>query len=355
MARIAVILFNLGGPDSQEAVSGFLYNLFSDKAIIKAPQPLRFLLAKFITWRRQEKAKKIYRYLGGGSPILANTQKQAQVLEKHLQQRFTKDTVKVFISMRYWHPFSQQVAGEVRDFNPNQIIALPLYPQFSTTTTASSLDDWQKTWKKQGHPAAVTSICCYPELAGFTEVMAKSLQKEIVQLQQDFPGIPYRVLFSAHGLPQKIVEQGDPYDTHIAISAAAVAEKAGLQPDQWQITYQSRVGPVLWLKPYSEDVIREFSNQHQGLIIVPISFVSEHSETLVELDITYRDLALEAGAAFYRRLPTVGIDEIFIQGLANLTEQAVRSKSSITNCSLEGHCPSSKSGCYQRTRLKGRP
>ncbi|MBL0339281.1 MAG: ferrochelatase [Rhodospirillaceae bacterium] len=355
MARIAVILFNLGGPDNQKAVSGFLYNLFSDKAIIKAPQPIRFLLAKFITWRRQKKAKKIYSYLGGGSPILANTQEQAEALENKLRQNFLKDTVKVFISMRYWHPFSQQVASQVKDFDPNQIIALPLYPQFSTTTTASSLDNWQKTWKKQGHLASVTSVCCYPTLSGFTEVMAKSLQKEMVQLQRDFPGTPYRVLFSAHGLPQKIVEQGDPYDVHIATSAAAVAEKAGLRPDQWQITYQSRVGPVLWLKPYSENVIRELSNQHQGLIIVPISFVSEHSETLVELDITYRDLALEAGAAFYRRLPTVGIDEIFIQGLANLTEQAMRSKSSITSCSLEGYCPSSKSGCYQRTQLKGQP
>lgn len=350
MGRIAVILFNLGGPDTQAAVSGFLYNLFSDKAIIKAPQPIRFLLAKFITWRRQEKAKKIYAYLGGGSPILANTKKQAEALEKQLKQRWSKDIVKVFISMRYWHPFSKQVAGEVALFNPDQIIALPLYPQFSTTTTASSLDDWQKKWKLHHHAAEQVSICCYPQLTGFTEVMAQFLQKEIINLHQDFPGTSYQILFSAHGLPQKIVDQGDPYAVQIAACATAIAEKANLRPEQWQITYQSRVGPVLWLKPYSEEVIRKISGQHQGLIIVPISFVSEHSETLVELDITYRNLALESGAAFYKRLPTVNEDERFIQGLADLVEQARCSKVSIINAGW--NCPTLHSQCCKLKKLK---
>ena len=201
MSRTAVVLFNLGGPDRLEAVEPFLFNLFFDPAIVRLPTPLRWLVAKLISRRRAPIAQSIYRKLSGGSPLLANTEAQAAALAAALQAEAGRGEVKVFIAMRYWHPRAAETARQVAAFAPDQIVLLPLYPQYSTTTTASSMREWMHEAKAAGLVATTRTICCYPEEAGFIEVMADGLRAALRQFDQ-----PPRVLFSAHGLPKKIVE-----------------------------------------------------------------------------------------------------------------------------------------------------
>ena len=157
--KIAVVLFNLGGPDSLEAVQPFLFNLFNDRAIMSLPQPLRFILAKLISVRRAPVASEIYKQIGGMSPLLENTSKQARALEKELTGKFE---AKCFVAMRYWHPFSRETVEQVKAFNPDQVILLPLYPQFSTTTTASSLADWERAAGRAGLDKPTAAVCCFP-------------------------------------------------------------------------------------------------------------------------------------------------------------------------------------------------
>ena len=345
MTKIAVVLFNLGGPDKPQAIPGFLRNLFSDPAIIQAPSLIRFFLARLIVAKRLKKAQALYGLLGGKSPILENTIKQANSLENLLQQQKPGDDIKVFIAMRYWHPFSYETAKKVESFAPEKIVELPLYPQYSTTTTASSLRDWRKSTQKIINSHQIKTICCYPSLAGFVQAMAVSLRKLIQQIEQNFPKTGYKILFSAHGLPQKIIENGDPYDAHIKDTAQSIAIATNLDPDQWQITYQSRVGPLQWLKPYTEEVIDHLASEQKGIVIVPVSFVSEHSETLVELDIMYQERAKKAGAPFYYRLPTVSDNPVFIKGLAEMVIGILEQQES---CS-KYICPKTKKNCYHQT------
>ena len=196
MSRVAVVLFNLGGPDSPEAVQPFLLNLFSDPAIIRAPAPIRWLLARMISRRRAPVAREIYAELGGGSPLLPNTRAQAKALETALGSSLDDEAVRVFVAMRYWHPFAAETAAEVADFMPDQVILLPLYPQYSTTTSQSSLDDWAGAAKAAGIDAPAQAICCYPVQSGFIEATAVQVRAAL----EETPGA--RLLFSAHGLPK---------------------------------------------------------------------------------------------------------------------------------------------------------
>lgn len=313
--RLAVVLFNLGGPDRPEAVQPFLFNLFNDPAIIGAPGPVRWLLAKLISRRRAPIAREIYEHLGGGSPLLDNTVAQAQALEKALSGR-VDDTCRVFVSMRYWKPFSRETVKEVSDFGPDRIVLLPLYPQFSTTTTGSSLADWQKVARAGGIDVPTQAICCYPEDPGFVGAVASTLEGAMAK-QPDA-----RILFSAHGLPKKIVDAGDPYQWQVEQTAADVIARLGSAPDH-VVCYQSRVGPLEWIGPSTEDEIARAGQDGKPVIVVPIAFVSEHSETLVELDIEYRKLAEDAGVPAYVRLPTVSTHPEFIAGLAMLVATAL--------------------------------
>lgn len=343
MSRTAVVLFNLGGPDSRAAVRPFLFNLFFDPAIIRLPMPLRWLLAKFISKRRAPIAEEIYREMGGGSPLLPNTEVQAAALAAALRQGGMAE-VKVFIAMRYWHPRAAETARQVAAYAPDQMVLLPLYPQYSTTTSASSLKEWRREAEAAGITAPSRAICCYPEEAGFVEATVARLRAALREAGQDKPP---RVLFSAHGLPKKIIEKGDPYQWQVEQSVAAVVRRLGEVNLDYQICYQSRVGPLEWIGPATDDEIEKTAREGRTIVVVPIAFVSEHSETLVELDIEYRALAEKAGAAGYVRVPTVMADAPFIEGLAQLVAGAAASERSICSQSGGRICPAGRRGCPQ--------
>lgn len=322
--RRAVVLFNLGGPDSPEAVRPFLYNLFSDKAIISLPSLPRHLLAWLIARRRAPTARAIYAHLGGKSPILEQTQAQATALESLLRAHAPDTETRAFIAMRYWHPRAAATAAEVAAWNPDETILLPLYPQYSTTTTQSALEEWQREATRAGIAARRKSICCYPGEPAFIRAHAESIAAELERLQAD--GIApssIRLLFSAHGLPKKIIRKGDPYQAQVESTCAAVAAALPAPLPTWRICYQSRVGPLEWIGPSLDAALTETAAAGQGALVVPIAFVSEHSETLVELDIEYRKRAAEELALpFYRRVPALGTHPAFIQCLADMVARA---------------------------------
>ncbi len=344
MRKTAVVLFNLGGPDRPGAVRPFLFNLFNDPAIIGASGPLRWLLAQWISRRRAPLARKIYEEIGGASPLLANTEAQAKALEAALNAGDGDDQVRVFIAMRYWHPMSREVARAVESYGPDQVVLLPLYPQFSTTTTGSSLTDWARAAAAAGLGAPTRSLCCYPTQAGFVTEVA-GLLRSALAVAGDAP----RVLFSAHGLPKKFIDRGDPYQWQIEQTAAAVAGAvAGPAPVpnlDWRVCYQSRVGPLEWIGPSTDAEIARAGAEGRPVVVVPIAFVSEHSETLVELDIEYRRLAEEKGVPCYTRVATVDTGAVFIAGLAGLVRAALAGERAL--CSQDGArlCPGRWGGC----------
>jgi ferrochelatase len=314
--RTAVVLMNLGGPDSLPAVEPFLTNLFSDPAIIRLPWLLRMPLARLIARARARTAREIYEKLGGASPLLANTEAQAQALDRLLGPDYRS-----FIAMRYWRPTSADAARAVADWKPDNIVCLPLYPQLSTTTTASSLADWRRAVAQLRLDLPTLVVCCYPAEKGFIEAIAGLVRPLLDRASGHVK--PPRLLLTAHGLPKKIVTAGDPYPRQVESTARAiVAELAQPEPD-WQVCYQSRVGPLEWIGPATEDEIRRAGGEGVPLVVAPISFVSEHSETLVELDLDYRDLAAQCGVPAYERVPTVGVEPAFIAALAKLVNRAV--------------------------------
>lgn len=320
--RIAVVLFNLGGPDDQASVKPFLFNLFNDPAIIGLPGIFRTPLAKLISSRRETSAQANYALMGGGSPLLPETRRQAEALQAAFGARLNGDEVKVFIAMRYWHPLTEETAVEVAAFGPDEVVLLPLYPQFSTTTTESSLKAWNAAYAGSGVSRAV---CCYPAATGWVEAQAHAIGEKL----DEAVGQPVRVLFSAHGIPEKLVTgKGDPYQEQIGTTVAAVvaAIEAQRGPIDHAICYQSRVGPMKWLGPSTPEAIEVAAKDGVGVVVTPIAFVSEHIETLVELDIEYGELAHEKGASPYLRAPAVGIEPLFIDALADAAVGALSHK-----------------------------
>jgi ferrochelatase len=334
--KIAVVLFNLGGPDSPEAVEPFLRNLFSDPAIIALPGLVRLPLARFIARRRAPIAREIYAQIGGRSPILEETQKQARALEAMLGAE-----AKAFVSMRCWHPFSDGAAKAVKAYNPDKIVLLPLYPQYSTTTTASSFKDWTRAAKAAGLTAPTARICCYPDAVGFVAAAVAKIRDAMAQARGD---VSYRLLLSAHGLPKRTIQKGDPYQWQVERSAAAIVAALGMPELDSQVCYQSRVGPLEWIGPATDAEIRRAGADGKGIIMAPIAFVSEHSETLVELDIEYRKLAEASGVPDYRRAATVGAHPDFITGLAGLVREAAQSETAVNGCGLR-ICPAAFKHC----------
>jgi ferrochelatase len=315
MARRAVVLMNLGGPDSPRAVRPFLVNLFSDPAIIALPFALRWPLARLIAWRRVNVARDIYDHLGGGSPLLANTRAQAEAAEQVLGADY-----RCFVAMRYWHPLTPETAALVKAWEPNDVICLPLYPQYSTTTTASSLAVWRREAGRQGLACPMRVVDSYPTAPGFITALAETIAPLFDQAAQQHARL--RLLLSAHGLPLKIVQAGDPYPKQVEATAAAVVAALDRPDLDWVVCYQSRVGPLAWLGPGTDEEIRRAGKDGVALIVAPISFVSEHSETLVELDRDYRRLAEESGVPGYYRSPAVGTHPRFIAALAELVRAA---------------------------------
>jgi protoporphyrin/coproporphyrin ferrochelatase len=338
VSKCAVVLFNLGGPDAPAAVRPFLFNLFNDAAIVTLPQPLRALIAWFIARRRAPIARAIYDRIGGASPLLANTEAQARALEAALGPGH-----RVFVAMRYWPPLSRAAAEAVRDWGADEIVLLPLYPQYSTTTTGSSLAEWRRATKALGMAMPSRALCCYPEDNGFIATLAAAIRDALARWPD---GEPVRVLLSAHGLPEKIVAAGDPYRWQVERTAAALRRALGEPGPDMVVCYQSRVGPLAWIGPATDAEIRRAGGEGVGLIVAPVAFVSEHSETLVELDIEYRHQAQAAGVPRYVRVPTVGTGADFIAGLARLVRQARQARPAAA-CPGDGRrlCPASFVDC----------
>ncbi|MGE0119318.1 MAG: ferrochelatase [Dongiaceae bacterium] len=343
--RVAVVLFNLGGPDSLEAVAPFLRNLFSDPAIIGLPWPLRPILAALISRRRAPTAREIYARIGGGSPLLPNTEAQAAALQACLTDL---GEVGIFTCMRYWHPLSDAAAAKVAAFAPDDIVLLPLYPQFSSTTTASSLGAWQRSAAAAGVTAPTKLICCYPTAPGFIAAAAMLVGKSIAEARAAGHR-QLRVLFSAHGLPKKVIRRGDPYESQVRQTARAVAARLGLADIDWTVCFQSRVGPLEWIGPYTDDEIRRAGAEKIGVVLFPIAFVSEHSETLVELDIDYRHLAAQVGVPVYVRVPAVGTEPAFIGALADLVRAALASPRSVRSDAGARLCAAADRCCVNPT------
>lgn len=329
--RRAVVLFNLGGPDGPAAVRPFLYNLFSDAAIISLPKIPRLCLAWLISKRRAREAAKIYAYLGGKSPLLEETRAQAHALETYLNKHAgDKADYRVFVSMRYWHPRARETVTLVKDWQADEIVLLPLYPQYSTTTTQSSMLEWEKEARRQGLEARRHVVCCYPEERGFLRAHAEGIEACLSRLLGGGTGMKdIVILFSAHGLPERVIRAGDPYQQQVERSCAGVMRELRLPPGttraDWRVCYQSRVGPLSWIGPSIDEALAQIGAKGQGVVIVPIAFVSEHSETLVELDVEYRAFAGKAGVKFYERVPALGIRGGFIAALGDLVARALAS------------------------------
>ena len=310
--RKAIILFNLGGPDKIENVEPFLFNLFNDPAILNLPTFLRYPLAKLISNRRAPVAKKIYAELGGSSPILKLTKKQSSALEIRLNQTQTEDEYKCFIVMRCWNPRAKNVIGDVQLFKPDEIVLMPLYPQYSAATSGSSIKEWKDICKKNNYRVKTSTICCYPTDQNFINAHTKEIIKKIKKLNN------FKLIFSAHGLPEKNIKKGDPYQWQVEQSVKKIVESLNDENLDWILSYQSRVGPLKWIGPSTEDIIIENSKIGKHIVLVPIAFVSEHSETLVELDIEYKEIADENGCKNYTRVPALGINEDFIKAMSEL-------------------------------------
>jgi len=342
--RLAVVLMNLGGPDSPEAVQPFLRNLFSDPAILEVPGPLRWLLARVISARRAPYAREVYAKIGGASPLLPNTQAQATALEHALADL---GAVKVFIAMRYWHPLTEATVSAVKLYGPSDTLLLPLYPQFSGTTTGSSVKRWREAARSAGLDAPTRVVCCYPREPGFIATASDLILPRLHEAKAK--GSP-RLLLSAHGLPKKTVERGDPYQAQIEQSARAIVEAIKAKAPAWSdldyvVCYQSRVGPLEWLGPYTDAEIKRAAAEKRPIVIFPIAFVSEHSETLVELDIEYRHLAEEGGAPAYLRVPTVGAAPGFIDGLARAVRDALARPAPVASSEGAMLCPAGFARC----------
>lgn len=344
MSRTAVVLFNLGGPDSPEAVQPFLKNLFSDPAILRVPGPIRWFLARLISTRRAPVAREIYAHIGGRSPIQEETVAQAEALEAALGGSDGNEH-RVFIAQRYWHPMADVTARDVKAWLPDRIVLLPLYPQFSTSTTESSIADWQRAAGRAGLAVETSTVCCYPAASGFTGTIAAMVGKALDARAEG----PVRVLFSAHGIPKKFVDQGDPYQAQVEMTVDAVLKTLNRPDIDSVVCYQSKVGPLEWLKPYTEDEIARAGADETGLIVVPVAFVSEHSETLVELDIEYRHLAEEKGVPFYDRVPTVSAAGGFIEGLAEMVRQSGGGPATTASNTCNRLCPATAGACPMST------
>jgi protoporphyrin/coproporphyrin ferrochelatase len=322
MAKIGVLLLNLGGPDRLEDVRPFLFNLFSDPEIIRLPFPwLQKPLAWLISTSRASKSQENYKKIGGGSPLRRITEEQAQALQAQLQHN--GHAAEVYIGMRYWHPFTEEAIARIKRDQIERLVVLPLYPHFSISTSGSSFRLLEQLWDADPALQTIdyTVIPSWYDRPGYLQAMAQLVAHEIDQLPNPEQA---HVFFSAHGVPVSYVEEaGDPYQKEIQACAALVMQTLN-RPVEYTLAYQSRVGPVEWLQPYTDDAIKELAERGiKDLVVVPVSFVSEHIETLEEIDMEYREIAEEAGIERFLRVPALNTHPVFIADLAAMVEEAV--------------------------------
>ena len=326
MGRVGVLLLNLGGPDKLDDVGPFLYNLFSDPEIIRLPFPwLQKPLAWFIASRRTRTSQENYKQIGGGSPLRRITEAQGQALKEQLS--YLGQEVNIYVGMRYWHPYTEEAIAQITQDNIEHLVILPLYPQFSISTSGSSFRLLDKLWQEDPklQPIEYTVIPSWYKEPGYLQSMAQLIAQELEQ----FPNPDeVHIFFSAHGVPKSYVEEaGDPYQQEIEECTALIMQTLN-RPNVHTLAYQSRVGPVEWLQPYTEDALKELGAQGvKDLVVVPISFVSEHIETLQEIDIEYREVAEKSGIHNFRRVPAPNTHPVFINALADLVIDALKNPS----------------------------
>lgn len=346
MSKVAIVLFNLGGPDSKDSIKPFLFNFFTDPNIIRLPYIFRWLIAKLIANRRSKnEAGKSYGELGDKSPLLQNSHAQAVALEELLNTESGEEH-RVFIAMRYWHPMADEVAQAVKSWGADRIVLLPLYPQYSTTTTRSSYQAWKAAAKKAGLTAPEKLVCCYPTENGFIKACAANV-KAVYDKALLETGQKPRILFSAHGLPVSVIKEGDPYQSQCERSAEEIAKATGITDADWRICYQSRVGPKKWLKPSTEDELHEAAKDGVPVVILPHAFTQEHVETLVEIEIEYREVADHLGVPGFYRVDTVGTHPDFIRGLADMVHSA-RTSPDIASYLGASCCPEAFGQCAMK-------
>ncbi len=307
--KTGVLLLNLGGPEKSTDVAPFLFNLFSDRQIIRlGPRFLQKFIAYFIAKRRAPKSIANYNKIGGGSPIRRISEGQAKALEKALAD---DGDYMVRVCMRYWHPFATQVLQEMAKAGVEEIIALPLYPHYSIATTGSSLLDLRRTIKKLKLNITLREIVSWPREPNYIRCLSTLIHESV----KKFKGKPPHIVYSAHSLPLKFIEEGDPYVKELKQTITALESNTGLQG---QLCYQSRSGPVEWLGPATPDVIEELAQQDcKNILVIPVSFVSDHVETLYEINMQYREQAQQLGLRF-ECTPGLNTAPLFISGLRNL-------------------------------------
>ena len=325
MDRLGVLLLNLGGPDKLEDVRPFLYNLFSDPELIRLPSPLlQAPLAWLISTLRFKKSQRNYKKIGGYSPLRQITEAQAEALRSQLQ--LNGHAVNVYIGMRYWHPFTEEAIAQIKKDKIEELVILPLYPQFSISTTGSSFRLLDRIWQIDPELQKIkyTVVPSWYDNSGYLQSMANLIAAKLDRVNN--PSEAY-IFFSAHGVPVSYIEEaGDPYQKEIETCAALIMQKLN-RPNPYKLAYQSRVGPVEWLQPYTDMAISELAEQGvKELVVVPISFVSEHIETLEEIDIEYREIAEQAGIETFARVPAPDTDPAFIEALVDIVLKALSDK-----------------------------
>jgi protoporphyrin/coproporphyrin ferrochelatase len=322
MGRVGVLLLNLGGPDEIDDVRPFLFNLFSDPEIIRLPSPLlQKPLAWLISTLRAKKSQENYLQIGGGSPLRKITEAQGRALQEKLSS--VGQDAKVYIGMRYWHPFTEEAVASLKADGIDNLVILPLYPQFSISTSGSSFRILEEMWRRDPALQKIryTLVPSWYDNPNYLKAMVDLIEKELAKFAEPDKA---HIFFSAHGVPQSYVDEaGDPYQREIEECTRLIIETLN-RPNQYTLAYQSRVGPVEWLKPYTEDALKELGAEGiKDLLVIPISFVSEHIETLQEIDIEYRELAEESGIDNFQRVPALDTHPFFIESLADLVQQSL--------------------------------
>ncbi|CAH9070275.1 unnamed protein product, partial [Cuscuta europaea] len=337
--KFGVLLLNLGGPETLEDVQPFLFNLFADPDIIRLPRLFRFLqnpLAQFISVVRAPKSKEGYASIGGGSPLRRITDAQAEALKKALWEK--EVPANVYVGMRYWHPFTEEAIEQIKRDGITKLVVLPLYPQFSISTSGSSLRLLESIFREDDYLVNMqhTVIPSWYQRKGYIKAMTDLIQKELGKFE-----CPQEVMifFSAHGVPLAYVEEaGDPYKAEMEECVDLIMEELEKRKinNAYTLAYQSRVGPVEWLKPYTDDTIIELGQRGvKSLLAVPISFVSEHIETLEEIDVEYKQLALESGIQNWGRVPALGCEPSFISDLADAVVESIPYVGAVAVSNLE--------------------
>ena len=304
----AIVLMNMGGPNNLNEVKVFLKNMFNDKYIIGAPQPIRALIASFITFKRLEIAKENYRNLGGMSPIIGHTKRLVRRLEKEVD-------ADVFFEMRYTYPFAKDVLEKLKNYD--EIYAIPMYPHYSSTTTKSSIEDFMKMAKKYNLDKKIKTIDSYYNNILYNKAIVERIKEALNgDTSEDF-----ELVFSAHGLTQRTINKGDLYQKHILANVECAKRellKQNIHFKKIHVAYQSRLGPMEWLRPYMEDKLKEIKSK---VIIYPISFTVDNSETKGELVLEYGELAHELGIKDYRVANAPNHHPYFMEAIKEIYEK----------------------------------